>query len=687
MGRSSRFVSGEIWVNRYGKLLLMCLVLLLATGMMQAKDKNSATPKLTNADCLACHSDPSLTKDVNGKQVSLAVDEKKFTNSIHGSMFSCVDCHSDIKEVPHSNTPAKPACAQCHADQQAAYDSSLHAKGIKSSPNKGANCLDCHGSIHEILPASDPNSKVSHTNIPKTCATCHSNQATMRSAGLSAQPSMAYQESVHGKAVANGDQKAAVCSDCHKAHDIRAAGDPQSSIFKSNVPVTCAKCHEPEKTEFMASIHGQAIARGNTHAPACTDCHGIHTIKRHTDPTSTVSSQNLATATCAQCHESVKLSEEFGVPGGRASTYMASYHGLANQMGSRVAANCASCHGVHNILPSSDPNSTINKANLVQTCGQCHPGANENFARAQVHVDSPQAADIGSKVVRWVREFYLLMIFATIGGMVLHNLLILRKKLAFRRDGHAHVAGGPRVVIRMNRNQRIQHLFLLTSFITLVFTGFALKYPTSWLATMFINETVRSWIHRGAGVVLIGVSLYHTYYILATKEGRKLFIDFLPTWKDAIDLRDFALYYIFGKENHRPQFGRFSYAEKAEYLALVWGTIVMAVTGLMLWFKVLVGNVVPRWTVDVATAIHWYEAILATLAILVWHFYQIIFDPDVYPMNWAWYDGKMSLEHYREEHPMDMETLSTVVIEDEEAPAGVEASAEEKTEEATSRQS
>ncbi len=657
---------------------------MLATGMVQAKDKKAAAPKLGNADCLACHSDPSMTKDENGKQVSLAVDEKKFTSSIHGSMFTCVDCHADVKEVPHSNTPAKPACAQCHADQQKAYDSGFHAKAIKGGDSKAANCQDCHGNIHEILPASDPNSPVSHTNIPKTCATCHSNQATMQSAGLSAAPSMSYQESVHGKLVAGGDQKAAVCSDCHSAHDIRPAGDPQSTIFKANVPVTCAKCHEAQKNEFMASIHGQAIAKGNIHAPACTDCHGIHTIKRHTDPTSTVAAQNLATATCAQCHESVKLSAEFGVPGGRASTYMASYHGLANQMGSRVAANCASCHGVHNILPSSDPKSTINKANLVKTCGQCHPGANENFARAKVHVDSPLAADIGSKLVRWVRQFYLLMIFATIGGMLLHNLFMLRKKLVSRRDGHAHVAGGPRIVVRMDGNQRMQHMLFLISFITLVFTGFALKYPTSWLASIFVNETVRSWIHRSAGGLMILVSVYHTYYIIATRNGRKLFIDFLPNWKDAIDLRDFVLYYVFGKEDNRPQFARFSYAEKMEYLALVWGTIVMALTGLMLWFKVLVGNIVPRWTIDVATTVHFYEAILATLAILVWHFYQVIFDPDVYPMNWAWYDGKMPFEHYREEHPFDRETLSQVKFEEEETPA---TATEEKAEAATSHRS
>jgi hypothetical protein len=116
------------------------------------------------------------------------------------------------------------------------------------------------------------------------------------------------------------------------------------------------------------------------------------------------------------------------------------------------------------------------------------------------------------------------------------------------------------------------------------------------------------------------------------------------------------LYYL-GLESERPTFARFNYAEKAEYWALVWGLLVMAATGLLLWFKVLVSVWLPRWWMDVATAIHFYEAVLATLAIIVWHFYQVFFDPDVYPMNWAWWDGKMPLEHYEEEHGLDVATL------------------------------
>jgi hypothetical protein len=137
--------------------------------------------------------------------------------------------------------------------------------------------------------------------------------------------------------------------------------------------------------------------------------------------------------------------------------------------------------------------------------------------------------------------------------------------------------------------------------------------------------------------------------------------DFAPRPKDAFDAMGTMRYYL-GLSKVRPQFGRFNYAEKAEYWALVWGTALMGVTGVMLWAKVWVGNLLARWWVDVATAVHFYEAILATLAIVVWHFYQVFFDPDVYPMNWAWWDGKMPVEHYKHEHGLDAEALATAKI-------------------------
>ena len=207
-------------------------------------------------------------------------------------------------------------------------------------------------------------------------------------------------------------------------------------------------------------------------APVCTDCHGIHSIKPHTDPNSPVSEQNLSRDTCARCHEGVRLSQEFGVPGNRVTSYFDSYHGLAAEGGSVVAANCSSCHGVHDILPSSDPRSTINRANLDATCGKCHKGVTQKFTLTPVHLeDGVHPRDIGSIAVRWVRLIYVVLILLVIGAMFLHNAIIWRSKAVARRRMQNPF------MVRMTTNQRWQHLILLTSFIVLVITGFALKFP------------------------------------------------------------------------------------------------------------------------------------------------------------------------------------------------------------------
>jgi cytochrome b subunit of formate dehydrogenase len=268
---------------------------------------------------------------------------------------------------------------------------------------------------------------------------------------------------------------------------------------------------------------------------------------------------------------------------------------------------------------------------------------------------------MGTVAVRWVRWFYLILIFAVIGAMFLHNAIIWRSKALARR-----AVQNPKME-RMTTNQRWQHLVLLASFIVLVLTGFALKFPNSWFAEVLgVGEKLRSITHRVAGVILIAAGIYHLFYLAATREGRRLICDFAPKAKDAFDAWGTMRYYL-GLSKVKPGFGRFSYAEKAEYWALVWGTALMGLTGVMLWSKVWVGNLLARWWVDIATAVHFYEAILATLAIVVWHFYQVFLDPDVYPMNWAWWDGKMPVEHYRHEHGLDADALAGVKALPDEA--------------------
>jgi formate dehydrogenase gamma subunit len=330
-------------------------------------------------------------------------------------------------------------------------------------------------------------------------------------------------------------------------------------------------------------------------------------------------------------------------------TFFESYHGLAAQYGSTVAANCASCHGFHKILPSTDPRSSIYKTNLVVTCGKCHPGATANFAQSKVHVDAAATsggAGVGEQVNRWVRRIYLVLIVGTIGFMLAHNLLLFGKKV------RTLYRAADLTVVRMSLSQRTQHVILAVSFIVLALTGFALKFPDSWIAmAMGSNEMFRRWTHRIAGVVLLAAGAYHLVYLFRTREGRQLVKDLLPAKKDLKDVADNAKY-LTGLSPAKAKIGRFGYAEKMEYWAVVWGTIIMGVTGLVIWFKMDVTKFLPRWAVDVALTIHYYEAILACLAIVVWHFYHVIFDPDVYPLNWAAWNGKVSKHWQEEEHPL-----------------------------------
>lgn len=623
---------------RYGILLAVLLYGCLAFGQRPA-----AAPKL---DCLSCHQDEKLAvDDGHGKLKSLHVDDKKFKESIHGFL-ECGECHRDVNGFPHDPAPKPVACDSCHADQHAAWSKGVHGTGKVKGVAEVPGCTSCHGDAHSIVPSSDPASKVNRANIPQTCGQCHGVAFVMEGRGLSTKPFESYSQSVHGKAVANGSAKAAVCTDCHKAHDILRAGDATSPIFKFNVPQTCGQCHQDVSHVYETSVHGEALKRGNWQAAVCTDCHGIHSIKSHLDPQSTVAAQALARSTCAACHEGVRLSQEFGVPSQRASTYLDSYHGLASKMGSGVVANCASCHGVHNIYKSTDPRSTIHHANLAQTCGQCHPGASAKFAQVKVHVGVPLSRDVGSIGAMWVRRLYIPMIVLVIGGMFLHNAVVWRRKMVVRRNS------ARRTIVRMDARQRLQHWLILSSFITLAVTGFALKYPESPLAWLLgSSEAVRRTGHRVAAIVLLAAGFYHLWYIAASKDGRRLFLDFLPSLQDLRDLKT-NLFYHLGWSEQPPRFARFTYGEKAEYLALIWGTFLMAVTGLVMWFKLWAGAWFGGATVDIATAIHFYEAILAVLAILVWHFYQVMFDPDVYPLDWTFWDGRISEERAHHHHPL-----------------------------------
>jgi formate dehydrogenase gamma subunit len=623
--------------------------------------------------CLSCHLSDEFAH-VFGERSRQFMDQ--YEHSIHylaieeGKVSaSCSDCHGshnvfpgeDVRSTVHRSR-INNTCARCHGAPFAELRRSSHgqafARGVRSAPV----CTDCHGE-HTIATITSDDSPVSKKREAETCLNCHLDDPEVRAAvPVSAGFIASYTESVHGMALQAGNLESATCSNCHGDHEILNPDHPNSKIHRRNVNQTCGECHQSVYEDYMISSHGEAFRRGVRDAPTCTDCHGEHRILKHDDPRAPVSAIRLATDVCGACHESVRLTERYGLSAGRVSSFVDSYHGTAMRAGGANVANCASCHGAHRILPSTDPRSKIHPVNIAATCGGCHPGATANFARGKVHyVGDPDE----SMWIQFVASLYILLIVVIVGGMFVHNAFDFyrksKNKLLQRRQGIDHGYIGHGLYLRMTLSERLQHGSLMISFPLLVLTGFMLSYPDAFWVIPFreyipwFYET-RSWVHRIAGIVMIVGSLYHLYHVIFTQRGRELIRDLMPKIQDARDAID-VMKYNTGFSKSKPKFGRFSYIEKAEYWALVWGTILMVLTGFILWFETYFINLTSLLFHDVMRLIHFYEAWLATLAIIIWHFYFVIFNPDVYPMNLAWLKGTITEEEMAHEHPLELENI------------------------------
>jgi len=588
--------------------------------------------KITKVQCTTCHAD----------------EAKAYAGSVHAILgeTACSTCHGSVHELTSAAALLPGKCAECHADEVKSLAESIHGQAAKNDDPDAPKCTSCHGAIHTVKAASEPDSTVARKNLADTCAKCHSDAGFLSRHKIPiAHPVESYKQSVHGRAVASGNEKAADCSSCHGSHDIYPARDARSNVNHWKVPETCGQCHKEIARQFNESVHGEAVKAGVRDAPVCTDCHGEHLIMDPSNPASPLSAANISAETCGRCHGDPRLALRYNLPADRLPSYAGSYHGLALEGGKLTAANCASCHGVHDILPSSDPRSTVNAANLPKTCGQCHKGAAETrYAIGPVHVQTN--AGPNHPVVKWIRWTYWVLIPFTLGFMLLHNLLDLLAKLIRRRPRQET----SEVAVRMNLGFRIAHWGVMASFPTLVVTGFALKYPESWWARPLMmwesNAGLRGGLHRTAAIVLIAATLYHFIHLVLKKRDRRFLTAMIPTIKDATDMLDVFRYNL-GLTKEEPKFAKFNYAEKMEYWAFLWGTVVMGLTGFLLWFNNFTLRNFPKWVADAATAVHWYEALLATFSILIWHFYLVIFDPVVYPMDTAWLNGKIPADHYR----------------------------------------
>ncbi|OGD19992.1 MAG: hypothetical protein A2W03_16110 [Candidatus Aminicenantes bacterium RBG_16_63_16] len=393
----------------------------------------------TNAACLVCHGAAGSAAE------KLRISEKSFADSVHGRL-SCLDCHA-FKPVqvqggpPHPATLPPPDCmAKCHRQttpqepglSPLSYRDSVHGRAyLERDVKEVARCWDCHGK-HNIRSVSDPESSVNRKNIPLMCSSCHEDMSVVIKYNIHReQPYHEYMKSVHGKALFEKGlvRFAAVCTDCHGVHDIRGVGEPH---LMAKQPQTCGRCHELIFDEYKNSIHGAMALAGNVESPLCVDCHGEHGIASPKEEGAPTSGKNIPD-TCSGCHARPDIMKKYGVPENRISTFIDSLHGIAAGFGYRAAANCSSCHGVHDIRSASDPRSKVNPTNLRSTCGQpnCHPNMPEKIASAKIHIGPGERS---SGALYTIQRILLILVLVLLGITVLWFVPGFIKKLRLLRN-------------------------------------------------------------------------------------------------------------------------------------------------------------------------------------------------------------------------------------------------------------
>ncbi|MFH0864914.1 MAG: cytochrome b/b6 domain-containing protein [Bacteroidota bacterium] len=613
-------------------------------GKCHAVDKLSApyhTDDIVENNCLSCHKKKKY--------------KSMLSKSVHAKL-KCSNCHGYVINnlAEHRTKPVDEAtkdCYLCHADIAAAHKESIHGLSLTEGIFEAAQCWDCHGA-HDVYAVANDSSKVSVKNLPATCGKCHDNLALSHKYSFTVKnPGMMYSQSVHGKLSISGSKEAPSCMTCHGTHNIKSITQAESPISSINIPELCGKCHEKITKEYQESIHWIAVKKGVGQAPSCNDCHSDHNISAINTLDKRAEIKKIQEETCLQCHRNLLLSERYGMQGENAVSYQDSYHGLAANHGDTAAALCVDCHGIHNILPKYHKNSTIHPDNVTATCRKCHPDATEFFSKSYSHITDEDSS--AGNIEDIVGNIYFWLIVIVIGCMFVHNLLILFYELKERYKKAKNEIRIP----RFTTNELVQHTVLYVSFIVLAITGFQLKYPDSWwsegLQYIGLSETVRQNIHRGSAVVMIALSFYHVIYLVITARGRDVLKGLLPRLSDITMAINNVLFYLRLRKKH-PEFDNYNYIEKAEYWALIWGTIIMGLTGIVLWFPTIVGNWAPVWFIKVSEIIHFYEAILASLAIVFWHWFFVMFHPKEYPLSLTFIDGKMTVKHYKEEHKLKL---------------------------------
>ncbi len=642
------------------RFLLQGLLALPVALALAAAPLGAAAPKPAKENCFDCHSDKDMAKDVKGAKKSLFVDQPRFGGSVHASL-SCRDCHAKLtdKHQEGSETYAEVTCGSCHADQLKIYHTSIHGMSQAMGSSAAASCDDCHGN-HYILPVKAVDSPVQKINLPFTCAKCHAN------AGISAEYKMKfpnveaqYQESMHGKALlVKGLIVAPSCSDCHGVHDIKRSVDRSSPINHANVAHTCGKCHTKVEATYMKSIHGQLLAKGDPRGPVCIQCHTAHQIEAPLNGHFKAGSDQV----CGKCHQD------------RLEHYRDTYHGKAMALGranqaSDVAA-CYDCHGHHDVLRAADPNSRLSPGNIVKTCQQCHPKANPSFARYAPHANPLDRKNYPQlHYVFLVMTALLIFTFSLFGAHTLmwlfRSIWLYRHDSKQFREAKIKIQEDDEQFTRFQPFERFLHILVVSSFLLLTITGMPLKfYYADWAKAIFRlfggAEVARTLHHFGAVVTFVYFTL-HVSDTAVTLWRRRGFLrnpetgkwqpsrllkamahpdSMIPTRQDLTDFVDHNKWF-FGK-GPKPQFDRWTYFEKFDYLAVFWGVFAIGVSGLIMWFPVFFSRFLPGWMINVAMIVHSDEALLASGFIFTVHFFNTHFRLEKFPMDTVIFSGRVS---------------------------------------------
>jgi cytochrome b subunit of formate dehydrogenase len=424
----------------------------------------------------------------------------------------------------------------------------------------------------------------------------------------------------------------------------------RAATAHANSPEMCGECHLLVLNDWKdQSAHGLAWQAGEE-GPVCVDCHSSHAV---IDPT-TYDARHAAARNCGGCHEDYL------------ATFRNSFHGQALHLGLAGGATCADCHTPHKNLPADHPDSSVHPDNVMETCGNCHEGITPSFATFDPHSDPTDPEDNFAVYVIWVFMTGLLISVFVFFGV--HDLLWLQRSLVGTMRGEfkeERAAGSGQWVRRFRRKNIRMHVVIITTFMLLALTGLPIKFNDAGWAQTLVNllggiDSTR-FLHRVAAIGTFGYLIVHVLDVLYRSfvRGEKGMFwgpnSMTPQPKDLSDFIGNIRYFLYLGE--RPAGDRYTYFEKFDYLAVFWGVAMIGVSGLFLWFPGFFTSFLPGWTLNAAHVIHSDEALLATGFIFFYHFFHTHLRPESFPMDLVVFLGKMPMERFKAERPLEYQRL------------------------------